>query len=273
MRSQEEIIKKIESFKNDPYFSTVRVSLAVHLRWGNAKPYIDPDIQDEDEWDAIHAEPSTDHILYCMFKILKSALNKAVTKSHDCHRIMIIYSMWVWLLEEEGTFGDVTHYTSHPLQHLLNIKNYLKEKVPLLFVNADDTVITSSTNFIRIFKAPMEYPEEYCHGGGIPVNFQMVDWFNPYPQSDLNVTDGTVVLDPLKRKELNDLLKNFIKGKTYYSKNEMFLAITNYGDSFMVLPETAGGAVIKSTTTGPEYRNGKWAEGWDESYVKENKDA
>ena len=36
-------------------------------------------------------------------------------------------------------------------------------------------------NFCRIFELPETYPKEYCFGGGHPVSFQMVDWFNPVP--------------------------------------------------------------------------------------------
>ncbi len=36
-------------------------------------------------------------------------------------------------------------------------------------------------NFCRVFEIPETYPEEYLFGGGKPVEFLMVDWFNPVP--------------------------------------------------------------------------------------------
>ena len=38
-------------------------------------------------------------------------------------------------------------------------------------------------NFCMVFELPETYPNDFCHGGGHPVNFQMVDWF--YPVSDV----------------------------------------------------------------------------------------
>lgn len=34
-----------------------------------------------------------------------------------------------------------------------------------------------SEPFFYVFRLPQEFPREYCFGGGVPVNFQMVDWF------------------------------------------------------------------------------------------------
>ena len=34
-------------------------------------------------------------------------------------------------------------------------------------------------NFCRVFELPNKFPNTYCFGGGVPVGFKMVDWFNP----------------------------------------------------------------------------------------------
>lgn len=34
-----------------------------------------------------------------------------------------------------------------------------------------------SEPFFRVFRLPHEFPSAYCFGAGVPVNFQMVDWF------------------------------------------------------------------------------------------------
>jgi hypothetical protein len=31
--------------------------------------------------------------------------------------------------------------------------------------------------FFHVFRMPEKFPSEYCFGAGVPVNFQMVDWF------------------------------------------------------------------------------------------------
>lgn len=33
-----------------------------------------------------------------------------------------------------------------------------------------------SEPFYHVFRMPDAFPHEYCFGGGVPVNFQMVDW-------------------------------------------------------------------------------------------------
>lgn len=35
----------------------------------------------------------------------------------------------------------------------------------------------SAEPFYHVFRLPPAFPSEYCFGGGVPVNFQMVDWF------------------------------------------------------------------------------------------------
>lgn len=31
--------------------------------------------------------------------------------------------------------------------------------------------------FYHVFRLPARFPSEYCFGNGVPVNFQMLDWF------------------------------------------------------------------------------------------------
>lgn len=50
------------------------------------------------------------------------------------------------------------------------------------------------TRFFHVFRMPEAFPNEYCFGGGVPVNFQMVDWFGG-PES-------------LTRDDLNSFVRN-----------------------------------------------------------------
>lgn len=118
-------------------------------------------------------------------------------------------------------------------------------------------VINSNNNLIRIFVLPEKYPSAYCFGGGHEVIFTMVDWFNPYPtmslppipgtedtEDDISIKfkklkplyacpNGEIELTMELRETLNELLTHFIKQKKY-SKNKNLLAITSYGDSFLI---------------------------------------
>ena len=58
-----------------------------------------------------------------------------------------------------------------------------------------------SEPFFHVFRLPTKFPSEYCFGGGVPVNFQMVDWFGG--------------LEGMARDEINDFIakKNYASGK------------------------------------------------------------
>ena len=88
-------------------------------------------------------------------------------------------------------------------------------------------MITQDTNFCRIFEIPMEYPEGFCFGGGISVQFKMVDWFNPIPQED-------IVNDKLKPwNEYIPMLWDFLSKKTYVKNGRQYLLITNFGECLL----------------------------------------
>lgn len=64
--------------------------------------------------------------------------------------------------------------------------------------------------FIRVFRCPMSYPEEFCFNGGIPVQFTMVDWFN---------CDA-----------MDNSLMDFIRDKVYYNPLYNYIAISDTGE-------------------------------------------
>jgi len=98
--------------------------------------------------------------------------------------------------------------------------------------------ITYATNFIRIFRLPIEFPSDYCFQGGHPTLFQLIDWFNPFDQRDF-WNDQTKETDGMEKwylEHIDELIK-FIKGKRYFDPQFTYLAITDYGDAFVVNPE------------------------------------
>lgn len=93
--------------------------------------------------------------------------------------------------------------------------------------------ITERNNFTRIFRIPNEFPSDFCFGGGHPVNFQLVDWFNPIPQEEL--WSGKV--KNLTEEELakhREAIREFIKVKNYYDPEFKLLAMSDYGDVFLI---------------------------------------
>ena len=86
---------------------------------------------------------------------------------------------------------------------------------------------------MRIFQVPVEYPMEYCFEGGKPASFLMVDWFNPIEQ-DKFWGDKNVTMNDEDLEKHHEMVRNFIKGKTYYNPAYKYLAITDYNDAFFI---------------------------------------
>ncbi len=98
--------------------------------------------------------------------------------------------------------------------------------------------ITYATNFVRIFRLPNKFPSDYCFSGGHPTMFVLVDWFNPFGQEDF-WEDKTKEFDGNDIEYLKHIeeFKDFIKAKKYFNSNFTFMALTDYGDAFVINPE------------------------------------
>ena len=98
--------------------------------------------------------------------------------------------------------------------------------------------VTEAHNFIRIFRLPEEFPSDYCFAGGHPVTIQIVDWFNPFPQVDF-WDDKPKEFNSTERwyQEHVEKLKDFIKEKRYFKPEYTYMALTDYGDAFVINPE------------------------------------
>ena len=82
---------------------------------------------------------------------------------------------------------------------------------------------TVRNNFGRVFELPNRYPREYCFGGGQPVQFLMVDWFNP-----LKTTDP-----PEPWEEAVKTLRPFLMQKSYVKPGRRYILITDFGETLM----------------------------------------
>lgn len=84
---------------------------------------------------------------------------------------------------------------------------------------------TCKNNFGRVFELPEEYPNGFCFGGGLPVEFQMVDWFNPWPP---DYADPSKLAD-MEWDEFREKLTGFLLAKNYVKPGRKYLLITDFG--------------------------------------------
>ena len=94
--------------------------------------------------------------------------------------------------------------------------------------------INNNNNFIRIFKLPETFPHDYCFNGGHDTIFVLVDWFNPVDQQKL--WKGDFILDERGLEGIRDGIREFVKAKQYFLPEFEYMAITAYGDAFMINP-------------------------------------
>ena len=80
---------------------------------------------------------------------------------------------------------------------------------------------THDNNFGRVFELPSHYPEGFCFSGAKPVQFAMVDWFNPWP-------NGIETWE-----ECRNLLLEFLTEKIYVKPGRKYILITDFGESLI----------------------------------------
>lgn len=96
-------------------------------------------------------------------------------------------------------------------------------------------------NFCRVFELPDEYPEGYCFDGGHPVNFQLVDWFNPVADVRMAAVSKEVWVQEVgeiqeKEVELAELIESltpFLAGKCYTKEHRQYLVMCDFGATFL----------------------------------------
>lgn len=95
--------------------------------------------------------------------------------------------------------------------------------------------LTKATDFLRIFRLPTEFPTEYCFGGGHPVEFQLIDWFN--------VAGGPLDLgkefsrgDPDYERYIKEL-SDYMREKKWFDPSYTYMVLTDFGDVFLINPE------------------------------------
>jgi len=98
-------------------------------------------------------------------------------------------------------------------------------------------------NFCRVFEMPKDedYSNEFCHNGGHPNNFQMIDWF--YPVEGVFMAGcskevyrkevGEIPVTEVDHFELKDKLIPFLEQKVYLKNNRKYIAICDFGASYV----------------------------------------
>ena len=98
-------------------------------------------------------------------------------------------------------------------------------------------------NFCRVFELPEEFPSDFCFGGGVPVNFQMVDWFNPVPGIGQPAVSkevwrkevGEIEVKNISIEDLIDSLLPWLRDKKYIQPGKEYLILFDFGASFKFL--------------------------------------
>jgi hypothetical protein len=81
--------------------------------------------------------------------------------------------------------------------------------------------VSEMAPFFHIFRLPKKFPSEYCFGGGVPVNFQMVDW--------MGGSEG------ISRDKIRDKINNFILQKQYAQASGRLLIIERSSSECWIL--------------------------------------
>lgn len=63
--------------------------------------------------------------------------------------------------------------------------------------------------FVRVYRLPEKLTAGYCFGGGVPITFQNVDWFEAL------LSDS------------RDGLQDFIQTKRYFNRDDTFLVLAD----------------------------------------------
>lgn len=92
------------------------------------------------------------------------------------------------------------------------------------------------TNFCRVFEVPEKFSNEFCFNGGIPTNFQMVDWFNPVEeisQPSVSKSTWTEKVGPVETKtvdhdELGNKLIEYVSHKNYIKPGRTYIILCDF---------------------------------------------
>ena len=121
MRTDDEILARVEAVQNDDWLGTKAIDLLARLPFEKAKPYLKPDV-DASEWKILPRDRES--MLAEMLDYMPFAWEKANDeRGLSAGRSMAHYSVWTWLAGDD--LGDLTEYDDYGKDNLRRIcKHY-----------------------------------------------------------------------------------------------------------------------------------------------------
>ncbi len=117
MRTDQEIIERINSVKEGDWLGTQQSDLIACLSFGAARPYLKDGVT-EDEWKPLARD--RDSVITRMLDYMPFAWDKANNeRGLSAGRSMDHYQSWVWLAGDD--LGDLTRYQYYGKENLCRI--------------------------------------------------------------------------------------------------------------------------------------------------------
>lgn len=120
MRTQEEIVDKLNEVKLDDFFGFKTMDLVSYLDYEHAKPCLKPECTKED-WPAALPR-DRESILQRMSEYMSFAWDKANNcRGISAARSMAHYTIWIWMIGDEDRFGNLEEYQFYGKDNLRKI--------------------------------------------------------------------------------------------------------------------------------------------------------
>jgi hypothetical protein len=120
MRTQEEILQRIESIKDHDFFGWQTSDLIDYLDYSNAQKFLKPDV-DEKTWEGTFVPVKQRMIEYMEFAWEKANNKRGISAS----RTMDHYKTWLWLDGAEKLSDGCDDYEFYGKPQLIEICKYL----------------------------------------------------------------------------------------------------------------------------------------------------
>jgi hypothetical protein len=121
MRTEEEIVKKIKEVEPHDFMGFQRSDLIEFLSFEAAKPFIREEVT-KDQWNFDVRKLERESILKTMLEYMPFAWDKANNcRGISASRSLDHYTVWIWMLEDEKNFGDLTEYQYYGKDNLVKI--------------------------------------------------------------------------------------------------------------------------------------------------------
>ena len=119
LRSQADIVAELERIKSSDFFGFKTGDLLGYLDFEHAKPYLNDDAVAE-KW--TQAPSDRDSILNQMEEYMSFAWDKANSeRSISAGRSLAHYTVWIWMIGDQGRFGDLEEYHYYGKDNLRSI--------------------------------------------------------------------------------------------------------------------------------------------------------